>query len=64
MFSFFDLEDEPFMGSQLGLQSRQRLELMLGTAQARAIGLEPGLRYTAGLAAVEEEVGSSSTKAE
>lgn len=37
---------------------------MLDTAQARAIGLEPGLRYTAGPAAAEEGVGSSSTKAE
>lgn len=46
------------MGSQLGT------ELMLGTAQARAIGFEPGLRYTAVLAAAEEGVGSSSTKAE
>lgn len=52
------------MGSWLGLQSRKRRELMLDTAQASAIGLEPGLRYTAGPAAAEEGVGSSSTKAE
>lgn len=48
----------------MGQPARQRLELMLGIAQARAKGFEPGLRYTAGPAAAEEGEDSSSTKAE
>lgn len=52
------------MGNQPGLPGHQRLELMLGTAHARAMGLELGLRYTAGPAGAAWGVGSSSMKAE
>lgn len=46
-------------------QTRQTLELMmLGTAHARAMGLELGLRYTEGPAEAGGGVGSSSIKAE
>lgn len=43
---------------------RLRLERILSTAHASAMGLEPGLRYMVGPAVAEEGVGSSSTKAE
>lgn len=45
-------------------QTKQRLELKLDTAYARAMGLELGLRYTEGPAGAVEGVGSSSMNAE
>lgn len=55
----------PMWAASQDFQTRQTLELMmLGTAHARAMGLELGLRYTEGPAEAGGGVGSSSIKAE
>lgn len=60
-FPSLTLKVSPTVGGQLGLPDRQRL---LGVAHARAMGLELGLRYTAGPVGAVGGVGSSSMKAE
>lgn len=54
----------PMWAASWDFQARRRLELLLGMAHARAMGLELGLRYTEGPAGAVGGVGSSSMKAE
>lgn len=54
----------PAWAASWDFQARQRLELLRGTAQARAMGLELELRYTEGPAGAVGGGGSSSMKAE
>lgn len=63
-FPSLTFEVSPTWAARWDSQARQRLELLLGTAHARAMGLELGLRYTEGPAGAEGGVGSSSMKAE
>lgn len=54
----------PMWAASWDFQARPRLELLLGMAHARAMGLELGLRYTEGPAGAVGGGGSSSMKAE
>lgn len=54
----------PMWAASGDVQAGWRPEWLLGVAQARAMGLELGLRYTEGPAGAAGGVGSSSMKAE
>lgn len=63
-FPSLTFEVSPTWAARWDSQARQRLELLLGMAHAKAMGLELGLRYTEGPAGAVGGVGSSSMKAE
>ena len=64
MFPSLTFKVSPTWAAGWDFQAKQRLELLQGIAQARAMGLELGLRYTEGPAGAAGGVGSSSMKAE
>lgn len=64
MFPSLTFKVSPTWAAGWDFRAKQRLEMLWGIAQARAMGLELGLRYTEGPAGAAAGAGSSSMKAE